>query len=141
MPSGWLTAQVGRCINGCMTDATVQTDAAGQPIGPIHLPAKLHEILMEKAGVIEKTRGPDVIPTMLRAMSEIEKVLSPMIENFVAVMRSFGNSWSDIGEALGVSKQAAWERYKYLDNKLPRGVVYDNEHVASSRSEAFTPRP
>lgn len=33
-----------------------------------------------------------------------------------AVMRAhrWGSSWTEIGQALGISKQAAWERYRHL---------------------------
>lgn len=53
-------------------------------------------------------------------MSKLEKV-SQMAAEFsngeqqlvqaVSEAKSAGHSWSEIGEALGVSRQAAWERF------------------------------
>jgi hypothetical protein len=37
------------------------------------------------------------------------------IEEVVRVCRQRGKSWTHIGQALGVSKQAAWERYSGED--------------------------
>jgi hypothetical protein len=37
------------------------------------------------------------------------------VHDYVDVLRGRGISWTRIGEALGVSKQAAWERFSGED--------------------------
>jgi hypothetical protein len=37
------------------------------------------------------------------------------VHDYVDVLRSRGISWTRIGQALGVSKQAAWERFSGED--------------------------
>jgi biotin operon repressor len=37
--------------------------------------------------------------------------------NAVHLARRSGYSWQDIGEALGVSRQAAWQRFAHLDRR------------------------
>ena len=46
--------------------------------------------------------------------SEIIREAEAEIESYVMNARSLGASWADIAISLGVSKQAAWERYKQL---------------------------
>lgn len=33
----------------------------------------------------------------------------------VGAARAAGASWAEIGKALGISKQSAWERYRHLE--------------------------
>jgi predicted transcriptional regulator len=37
------------------------------------------------------------------------------VHEYVATLRERGISWTRVGEALGVSKQAAWERFSGED--------------------------
>jgi hypothetical protein len=105
-------------------------DDSGQPVGPIHLEGPLHELLVEKASEMKALMSDGDIddeysrlPNMLRLMNETRALLNPMIENYVTIMRSFGHTWEEIGQVLGVSRQAAWEKYRHVDGTLPRPVV------------------
>jgi hypothetical protein len=55
---------------------------------------------------------------MLASLARIQAVVSQVnaaVHDHVAVLRDRGISWTRIGEALGVSKQAAWERFSGED--------------------------
>jgi hypothetical protein len=47
----------------------------------------------------------------LRTAQGVEKAIDKVLREQVRRARSAGCSWSDIGEALGTTKQAAWERF------------------------------
>ena len=55
---------------------------------------------------------------MLASLSRTQAAVSQAdaaVHDHVAVLRDRGISWTRIGEALGVSKQAAWERFSGED--------------------------
>ena len=55
---------------------------------------------------------------MLASLARIQAAVSQAdaaVHDHVAVLRERGISWTRIGEALGVSKQAAWERFSGED--------------------------
>jgi hypothetical protein len=55
---------------------------------------------------------------MLASLARTQAVISQVdaaVHDHVAVLRDRGISWTRIGEALGVSKQAAWERFSGED--------------------------
>lgn len=55
---------------------------------------------------------------LLAALARVQAVVSQAdaaVHDHVDVLRSRGISWTRIGEALGVSKQAAWERFSGED--------------------------
>jgi ClpX C4-type zinc finger len=55
---------------------------------------------------------------MLVSLAKIQAAVSQAdaaVHDHVAVLRGRGISWTRIGEALGVSKQAAWERFSGED--------------------------
>jgi uncharacterized NAD(P)/FAD-binding protein YdhS len=47
----------------------------------------------------------------LRAARGIERALDKVMRDAVRRAREAGCSWTDVGDALGTSKQAAWERF------------------------------
>lgn len=55
----------------------------------------------------------------LRSVVTLAKVVDGHLAEVVAVARNAGASWSQIGEALGVSKQAAHEHFRKLPRYLP----------------------
>jgi len=55
---------------------------------------------------------------MLAGLAKIQAAVAQAdaaVHDYVAVLRERGISWTRIGEALGVSKQAAWERFSGED--------------------------
>jgi hypothetical protein len=55
---------------------------------------------------------------LLTGLAKVQAVVSQAdaaVHDYVDVLRSRGISWTRIGEALGVSKQAAWERFSGED--------------------------
>ena len=55
---------------------------------------------------------------LLAALAKVQAVVTQAdaaVHDYVGVLRGRGISWTRIGEALGVSKQAAWERFSGED--------------------------
>jgi hypothetical protein len=55
---------------------------------------------------------------MLSGLTQVQAVVSQAdaaVHDYVAILRERGLSWTRIGAALGVSKQAAWERFSGED--------------------------
>lgn len=55
---------------------------------------------------------------MLASLTRIQAVVSQVdagVHDYVALLRDRGISWTRIGQALGVSRQAAWERFSGED--------------------------
>lgn len=55
---------------------------------------------------------------LLAGLGRVQQVVSQVdaaVHEHVAVLRERGISWTRIGQALGVSKQAAWERFSGED--------------------------
>ncbi len=55
---------------------------------------------------------------LLASLARIQAVVAQVddaVHDYVATLRGRGISWTRIGEALGVSKQAAWERFSGED--------------------------
>jgi hypothetical protein len=49
--------------------------------------------------------------TVFGATDRIRKELRLFEGTFVNVLRTFGKSWAQIGDELGLTRQAAWERF------------------------------
>jgi hypothetical protein len=67
-----------------------------------------------------KVGGGDAQPDdeLLASLARIQAVVSQVdaaVHEHVSILRARGISWTRIGEALGVSKQAAWERFSGED--------------------------
>jgi len=45
----------------------------------------------------------------------LEGALNKALHEQVALARSCGHTWNEIGQALGVSRQSAWERFSAAD--------------------------
>lgn len=55
---------------------------------------------------------------LLASLARVQAVVSQVdaaVHERVAILRERGVSWTSIGQALGVSKQAAWERFSGED--------------------------
>ncbi len=83
--------------------------AEGSPADPIL--ADNHDYRAEP----ERTELSD-IPTALAlhhlaALIDLAQKIESHVERYVQALRGRGVSWRDVGEALGTSRQAAWERF------------------------------
>lgn len=61
------------------------------------------------------TTNTDELLTALSKVSGRIHVLDADREAMVRAARDAGASWTQIGQALGISKQSAWERYRNLE--------------------------
>lgn len=56
---------------------------------------------------------------MLRMMRAMGERVDDQIAHTVAAARRSGESWTTIGQALGVTRQTAWQRYRHIDGSGP----------------------
>jgi hypothetical protein len=62
------------------------------------------------------TQAPHPLDTRLAEVARtVVAQADAAVHDYVDVLRSRGISWTRIGQALGVSKQAAWERFSGED--------------------------
>jgi hypothetical protein len=47
----------------------------------------------------------------LRELARLVTATDKALRDFVSSARAGGATWTDIGQALGITKQAAWERF------------------------------
>lgn len=76
----------------------------------------------------------------LRALQERERELEDARRRLIAAARDQGRSWTEIGSALGVSKQAAWQLYHaditaMLDRTSDRSGLSEDEAMRIAREE------
>lgn len=65
-----------------------------------------------RAAIRELTRGDESV--RLEAANRLRHAAESILAEFVAEARAVGSTWSDIGDALGVSTQAAHQKYRYV---------------------------
>ena len=70
----------------------------------------------------------------LREVSRSEAELDELRWNQIAAARDAGASWAAIGEALGVSRQSAWE---YFTRRVSDGLATNVENSELSEDEAM----
>ncbi|WP_156754073.1 hypothetical protein [Actinokineospora pegani] len=51
----------------------------------------------------------------LKLLAEIDRWTGPLAEEAVTAARAQGSTWADVGAALGVSRQAAHERFRAIE--------------------------
>ena len=81
----------------------------------------------------------------LRELHERERELEVARRRLIAAARKQGRSWTEIGSALGVSKQAAWELYNadisaMLDCISDRSGLSEEEAMRIAREELAAAR-
>lgn len=78
----------------------------------------------------------------LHVWKDLDNQFRKLREDLIFRAREDGLAWSSIGEALGCSRQAAWERYGYFDDELddsprrPRAVTGAFVRERRMRSDA-----
>jgi len=66
-----------------------------------------------------------VLPEVLDELRTVDKQLHRLDgdrDTMIRVARRSGATWAQIGEALGTTKQAAWERFRSLDDRDEEAV-------------------
>jgi Clp amino terminal domain, pathogenicity island component len=58
---------------------------------------------------------------------QVERLGDDLLDHFVKQARDQGCSWTHIGEALGVTRQAAQQRHTATEDRLLRGIVEGRE--------------
>jgi hypothetical protein len=76
---------------------------------------------MSDVAPLEELNIYNVLANLGRAHRE-SQALDERIGAIVAAARGFGWSWQKIGDELGISRQAAWERYSATVAPAPRGI-------------------
>jgi hypothetical protein len=74
----------------------------------------LAEELVPKVGGWNERPDADLLASLARIQAVVSQV-DAAVHDHVDILRGRGVSWTRIGEALGVSKQAAWERFSGED--------------------------
>ena len=88
----------------------------GEPVSPVGTPPEgtwmVHLVGPNDVAGMEEHFDPLLLATILAGGAA---KLDERIADLVEYARSLGRSWTQIGQALGVSKQAAWERFSGED--------------------------
>ena len=75
-------------------------------------------VLAEEKGRVFSTWRDRPDDELLAGLAQIQQVASQVdaaVHEYVGILRGRGVTWTRIGQALGVSKQAAWERFSGED--------------------------
>lgn len=82
--------------------------------------------------VVESALSNDPVQA-LRQLAQGEDELAKLRYNFVSLARRAGVRWEQIGEALGISRQSAWEAY----SRRTRAIIATQESTDVDESEAL----
>lgn len=74
----------------------------------------LAEEQVREVGSWNELPDDDLLASLARVQAVVSQV-DAAVHDRVAILRDRGVSWTRIGQALGVSKQAAWERFSGED--------------------------
>jgi hypothetical protein len=85
--------------------ATSDLSSDVPPVRALKIPVDLDDLLAEDLDPLV------VIAGLAFVADEVQEDIARLVRQ----CRSSGKTWTQIGQALGVSKQAAWERYSSED--------------------------
>lgn len=74
----------------------------------------------------------DKLPMILQSAAQNDR----FAQDWVELIRARGVSWAHIGQVLGVSRQAAWQRFSPNSDRLRSRGVESGESQADSRAQA-----
>ncbi|MGJ3192253.1 AsnC family protein [Paenarthrobacter sp. FR1] len=75
------------------------------------------------------------VVTTLRAIQEVRQECDNTELTTVKHARKAGLSWAEIATALGVSRQAVWERWHEIDETLPKNDAWGPAALCDAGSE------
>jgi hypothetical protein len=93
------------------------------------------EIDLGTQGDVLPAQGPSA-DADVAAVQRVGLALHLALERAVLRMRLEGGSWAAVARALGTSRQAAWKRFKYLDDECS-GVTLRVQVVEGRRRAAW----
>lgn len=80
----------------------------------------------------------DLLATAAAAVTEVTEAADALLSHFVDRTRRAGHSWTEIGTALGVTKQAVQKRFTSEEKRNPRGWESFTDRVrAVASTHAF----
>lgn len=88
--------------------------------------ARYHELFDDAQAYQERKRAPwvtmdeDELLAHLPHIQSTSRQVEEFLHDWVGLLRDRGVSWQKIGMALGVSRQAAWERFTRVRRTEPR---------------------
>ncbi len=71
---------------------------------------------------LEVEEGIDDPLAVINGIVESSRGIETSLREWVLLARRKGHSWQDIANALGVTRQSAWERFKVVDEDEPDAV-------------------
>lgn len=96
-------------------------------------------VLIEDVEQRSPTREPlDLLATAAATVEEVSDAADALLSHFVDRTRRAGHSWTEIGAALGVTKQAVQKRFTVEEKRSPRGWErYTDRARAVTSTHAF----
>lgn len=71
---------------------------------------------------LEVKEGLDEPLAVIGDIVESSRGIETSLREWVRIAREHGHSWREIAEALGVTRQSAWERFKVVDEERPDAI-------------------
>ena len=72
-------------------------------------------VMVSHGDLADAARNAKYPLTVAKAIASAAKEMESQLRRVVSVLRERGRSWTEIGSALGISKQSAWERFSGKD--------------------------
>ena len=88
-----------QCVDLCVQIMAAEMDKAGEPPEPER--ARLWDRFVSVEEALE------LLPKIAAAGTQVEENLTALVRR----ARALGATWAKIGEALGMTRQSAWERF------------------------------
>jgi hypothetical protein len=98
------------------------------------LPARLGDLIDHVLALHPDGEPLTRLADAMLTAGQLGEVSDHLVGHFVDQARRSGASWTDIGQSLGVTKQAAQQRF------VPRAAEVDPDLAAGGRLARFTPR-
>lgn len=98
--------------------------------------------LVERIRAGRDSRSVDGLLDVLRATIALRDIEMALALPVVCILRELDTSWVEIGSALGLTRQAAWERYHAVEGTMPgvsEGVVQDVENAGTTPPPSLEP--
>lgn len=104
------------------------------------MPCLVSSGYLDDMSVISERELPDDPVEALRVLTDVEVELEQLRRDRVQDARDAGVSWDRIGEALGISRQAAWEYYnRDLRDRLRRNIEANADLTEDEAMELAAP--